>query len=480
MSETLPFEPAYDPIGEFDVPEFDAQIPEYINPEWDDDALFNLISANQDVLVDVDGSIMTLSAAMNEHPGPWTPENEPNLIAYAEALLAKDLLEPKEVEEQLSDEVVEQETTLDLPVVNEQASQDAVPRDSGEAASERSDLAHEKTALKFETPPAVADVPAPVRVTRAVKDIEVAVDDTGDSSALKRIDRNDQTKIGPRATGQVVETMQSDEAERPAPAEKVRPLPRQFPDVTEAVATPDTPMGMEQITIDTPDDTDDEPVVDASALEATKPSVLAPEEPIESHVNDLPIDILETEIINEFETIEDDEDEVLLDVLAEDVPDVAEDLIDEARSSETGEIADEVETALALLAELIESNEPEENDEVSVILHDFFEAPTRREITTKEEWMIVYTELFAAAGVACSPETIESLAEITLKWNLIDEIEKLEDKERDVEVVDESNAHMIVRKLLAAFTSIIQAIRHIFAIGTYVLRLSVAPRVGYR
>ncbi len=72
----------------------------FINPEWRDDALYNFVSANQDVLVNVDGQVITISAAMNAHNGPWTAENEPNLLAYAQYLVANRLNETEEEEKE--------------------------------------------------------------------------------------------------------------------------------------------------------------------------------------------------------------------------------------------------------------------------------------------------------------------------------------------------------------------------------------------
>ncbi|MBX4201835.1 hypothetical protein KW803_02995 [Candidatus Saccharibacteria bacterium] len=103
MSETLT-QPAVDQGYQIDVSDNFAN---ETNSQYWDQALHDLVSINQDVLVRPDwggGTAMTLSTAMNAHPGPWSPENLPNLISEVYRLLATRVEEAEEPAEEAESE----------------------------------------------------------------------------------------------------------------------------------------------------------------------------------------------------------------------------------------------------------------------------------------------------------------------------------------------------------------------------------------
>ena len=97
---SVSFEAAIDLKEEGQTPKSNDSANTYINPDWDDSALFNFVSTHQNEPVRVGGAVMTLSEAMSLHPGPWTAENEPNLIAYAQELYDNRVAETKEPEKE--------------------------------------------------------------------------------------------------------------------------------------------------------------------------------------------------------------------------------------------------------------------------------------------------------------------------------------------------------------------------------------------
>ncbi len=109
------------------------------NPEWDDSALFNLVSENQDVLVKDGDAVKTVSEFMLSHPGPWNAENEPNLISYVHQLLANRVTETETqndhgdtVEKEKSTDAIEADKENDVKANDKEAQADSIKVDSKE------------------------------------------------------------------------------------------------------------------------------------------------------------------------------------------------------------------------------------------------------------------------------------------------------------------------------------------------------------
>lgn len=107
MSEMVANSAVIESVPQHEAEQTTENMPEYIDPTWDDDALYNLVQQNQDVLVRVEwlgDAVMTVSQAMNSHPGPWTAENEAALIMVVHGLLANRVTEEENTEEDNEDE----------------------------------------------------------------------------------------------------------------------------------------------------------------------------------------------------------------------------------------------------------------------------------------------------------------------------------------------------------------------------------------
>ncbi len=74
-------------------------------------------------------------------------------------------------------------------------------------------------------------------------------------------------------------------------------------------------------------------------------------------------------------------------------------------------------------------------------------------------------------GIDYAPELIESLACLTLKWHLVDEIGKLKDEEETGKTSAGIGTHKIIKKLLVGLSVIKKAMAHARAIGESALRL---------
>lgn len=473
MSETLYYKPAYDTAANALVEEFDYQVPEYINPEWQDDALYNLICANQDVLVNVGGEVMTLSAAMNQHPGPWTPENESNLIAYAEKLLVGVLIEPEvPIEEILmeaeNEPVFKQHQTKDHselkieePAMIEYRPETLEPQQIKITPIQNdSSIAQPESAKPTFTEPAEK---ASSKVIRPSREFEARPSKLERVSAPDVItisaepdDRTDNTEqISEPTLGIKIEEPQTGEVSQ---SEEIEPL-----DTTKLVKA---------------DVADDIYIENETAVDDTMPDVEY--EQADELVDQ---DVLENEHEVSFDVPEFYVDEVPAalppDYDADIEGEYQTNTIEDDRSGQVIEMAGEVDIALLRLTELIGSDEIDD-EETNAILNNIFEAPTNLAIDTREEWAVFYVEIFEAAGIAYTPELIERLSALTVERNLFDEIERLDDVGNGLLEGEDGGRRTMVRKLLAAIASIIQTIRHVFTIGTYVLGLSLASKAGYQ
>ena len=472
MNETLYVEPAHPVIEDDFVVGLEQYVPEHINPDWHDDALYDLICANQDVLVEVDGCVITLSDAMNRHPGPWTPENEVNLIAYAESLLAAGLTDLTVYEAPRPEEVIE-EPPLDprQPDVV-LAVHDTVHQVQVEDAPEKLTSPYDVPTLTV--PETTANLSEPV-MTR------VHVDGTIDAD-IGIAEQHDMPVDDPEVYTDEPETVHrpaecengidmSDDVQPPTSTNEVEELP---------VREVHVPVEMAEIIAVV--DEDDEATIDATRSDETDEPVdmAGSETPVEvdvplSESAQIPSDVASGPVFDEMPPGLPLEDcvEILLTEPVTEIQPASIEPIDVA--------AEEVGSALMQLVELIGSDIAEDDDEgVMTTVNDIIEAPATLEVETKEEWAVFYVEVFDAAGIAYTPELIERLSALTARRNLFKEIEAPVDSEGDTDEGKDASTRVLVKKLLVATVHMTQAVRHIHAIGTYALRLSLVSRVDYR
>lgn len=141
---------------------------------------------------------------------------------------------------------------------------------------------------------------------------------------------------------------------------------------------------------------------------------------------------------------------------------------------------EEIEDSLIQLGENIEASAPATTKKVNEILDKIIDVSAKleshddesiTETQAQEELEELFTQLFDKAGVEHTPELIESLASLTLRWRLADEIEKLKNEEETDKVQQGSGTHEIIKKLLKVLSTIKKAIVHAGAIGKSALRL---------
>jgi hypothetical protein len=139
-----------------------------------------------------------------------------------------------------------------------------------------------------------------------------------------------------------------------------------------------------------------------------------------------------------------------------------------------------IEATLVELTEVLEVSEPETAAAVKLILDKIIEVPRLLEaageaVITEEEAQAeleeLFVELFVQIGMDYTPELIESLARLTLTWQLTAEIGSLKIEDEPDKTPQDSGTHEIIKKLLACLKYIKKALAHAAAIGKSALRL---------
>ncbi|HEU5005175.1 MAG TPA: hypothetical protein VFT49_03775 [Candidatus Saccharimonadales bacterium] len=146
---------------------------------------------------------------------------------------------------------------------------------------------------------------------------------------------------------------------------------------------------------------------------------------------------------------------------------------------ETAAMIEAVQEPFTQLVEKIESSEPEEIEIANEIINKIIEVPIRLESQTEEliseeqaeaELIELYEELFEYMQIEYTPELVEALVKLTLKWNLIDEIKKTKKEEGD-ELRAQDGTHEIIKKIIVMLSKIKKAIMHAGRIGRSAMRL---------
>lgn len=144
-------------------------------------------------------------------------------------------------------------------------------------------------------------------------------------------------------------------------------------------------------------------------------------------------------------------------------------------------VIEDVEDSLSRLADQLEAAAPETAEAADEILDKIIEVPAKLEAASfdetvtqeraQEELEELFTELFDIIQIDYTPELVESLAQLSLQWRLIDKIEELKTKEEKDDEPQGYGTHEIIRKLLAGLSTIKRAISQAGAIGKSALRL---------
>lgn len=141
----------------------------------------------------------------------------------------------------------------------------------------------------------------------------------------------------------------------------------------------------------------------------------------------------------------------------------------------------EIEASLICVAEQIESSEPETVEIVHQILDKIvslqamLENQTTKETITEveiqEKMEEQFTELFNRLGIDFTPELIDSLVLLTIKWHLGEEIKSRKQEEETDETPQGYGTHEIIKKLLSGLGKIKKTMANAYVIGKSILRL---------
>jgi hypothetical protein len=144
---------------------------------------------------------------------------------------------------------------------------------------------------------------------------------------------------------------------------------------------------------------------------------------------------------------------------------------------------EEIEDSLIQLAEHIEASELETTENVNGTLDKIIEVPAKldehngensiTETEAQEELELLFTKLLDILDIDSTPELIESLALLTLKWHLAHDLEKLKNEEEIDNVPQGSGTHEIIKKLLVGLSKIKKAMSYASAVGRSTLQLYV-------
>jgi hypothetical protein len=142
---------------------------------------------------------------------------------------------------------------------------------------------------------------------------------------------------------------------------------------------------------------------------------------------------------------------------------------------------EEIEDSLIALSERIKASGPEAAEKLNQVLDKIIEVPVSveagageniiTEAEAREELEELFTELLDRTGIEHTSELIESLAQLTLRWHLTIELEKLKKEEETDTAPAGSGTHEIIKKLLAGLRIIKKVMAHAGAIGKSALQL---------
>lgn len=141
---------------------------------------------------------------------------------------------------------------------------------------------------------------------------------------------------------------------------------------------------------------------------------------------------------------------------------------------------EEIEASLLQVAEKIESSPPETIKTIDETLariaelSDKLEDDSGEEISepkAQEDLEELFTKLFERLGIDYTPELIETLAQLTMKYYLGEKIQELKEKEDVDAVPHDRGTHEIIKRLLVALSKVKKIMTNAYTIGKSALRL---------
>lgn len=141
----------------------------------------------------------------------------------------------------------------------------------------------------------------------------------------------------------------------------------------------------------------------------------------------------------------------------------------------------EAEDLLATITEEVDEIDPETVKLLDKSIEEVIETAASLDLEdgAQEKLKKLLIEFFDNAGIEYSPELVESLTKLILKWRLASEAEK-QKIEKDLNQAQQgSGTHEIIKKILAGLSIISRAVANAYVIGKSALSLYDLSPAGY-
>jgi hypothetical protein len=411
--------------------------------------LMNYVLDNQHEIVQcpwMGGAEVSLGEAMTtySYPPNMTEKDVPHVMAVVSELLASRVEKKMETEE-------EENTSEDQPVEQIEDNKPNKQATTNEASASR---AQSRSEVKQDDPKASQPIPPAVQIAVPMDDSMEYPDKT--TPALLKATASER-----------VELLQSTEDKSSTEVERNESKPAVFeqPDLSDNIQLASEDLEILALNYEHTEN-DLGKLGDAEIHTRYYEEVFfQPEEPIlELQLEPYELD-LDTEVLVDSTETVDSPAENPVDRLSEQL-------------SQVNLPIEEIEVSLLTAAEKIETGPPEDAEDINKILNTIIELPAKLETEYEEvaeaevqsELEELFMELFDRLELAYTPELIESLASLTIKWHF-DQVNQVTYKAKADETVSDYGTHEIIIKLLAGLRSVKKIIARAGAIGKSALQL---------
>jgi hypothetical protein len=486
-----------EPTGDTFISELEGFSKEYIQAAAEElgSALDPILAVHADTIVICErlgGVEMTLSQAVNtiwspSDKGAMVKEGLPGVLAEIQRMLNSRKEKSEEKEEKLEEELVKTEdadskeqtdkTTVDADWQSEKESQASKQPEPPEALPENSQASWRST-----IPTTTGVVASHIQNESRHSNQSASKAETSDNSSDGSVNVSNADNLGAAATpvhkadtaGSSERGNYIDNAMPPAKGPSFPNVPREAIMVTAEPEGTELSASANQLTREEAEVVEDELIYEAIEYEENSrlTDFIEGEEVL--------IDYLDDAAREDIQNVLNPEEALIYQLSDESI------LPEQIENSGLEQIpkislpAEEIENSLIQLGEVIEVSEPEITEKVNEILDKIIEVPAKLEIDeekniakieVEEELEELFTQLFDKLGIDYTPELLESLARLTLRLHLVEEIEKRKEGEEINQTPKGSGTHEIIKKLLTGISNLKKAIANSYAIGKSALRL---------
>lgn len=524
MHETLSFEST---AAETVMQETAENQPSHVDPELDDSELYELVSRNASVIVKLNGAEMTLSEAMYQIP--INRDNISNVIALVYDLLANQEEEQPEEEKDETETEIEAKAEKQKPAEQKRIEPMQKPRAIEKQSELKTNKAEDKSEQRLAEKPTITLQQRILKqpyAKRADKDLQVepAVIAPPIPAAERPAQKIDVKRNAPLEPTIIIQADKNRSIQSPgdrqpvvaaetaetiaAPIHINKTKPADIPPPIAKEAENDLPQGPKDI----PNSGAADQELAAGELESV-PQLLDPieaaaEDP--APLEDVSVALLEDEEdipqpyvlegesdLADYKESSDDffptEEELILEPAPEVLADVLKPaqeisiphLVYEQPTAEPLEIIepenmavkdlDNVGSVLVRLDQIIGADVPEELKPLDEILNQIVKIPAKldnaegqanvTEAEIEEEIEELFTGLLDEANVEYTPELIEDLTVITLKWILIAKAGKIDGRSEPDAVSADVGTNEVIKQLLISLNNVKKYTNRAGAIG---------------